>query len=119
MKRLPLYDESADIACTITPDEVPARIELVEKMRRGLNRLERTEHGLLLFFAPDRIDEADVRRFASDEKRCCQFWGFAVEAAPETLSLLWDGPPSASPILERLAQFFTGDEPASTLSGLL
>jgi hypothetical protein len=76
---IPIYDATAPITCTIGRDEMPEHIELVERMRQNLERLERTEHGLLLHF-PDLPEvQADLARFAVDEKRCCQFWGFAVD----------------------------------------
>lgn len=118
MRSIPLYDESATIACTITAAEVPDRIAVLERMRLHLDRLERTDHGLRLHFPPAEGLEADLRRFADDEKRCCQFWGFDVSTDPG-LSLRWDAPPSAAELVDRLEQFFTGTEPASSLDGLL
>jgi hypothetical protein len=119
MKRLPLYDDSVDIACTITSADVPARIELIERMRLALTDIERTQHGLLLSFPNVATTDADVRTFAVDEKRCCAFWGFAVESDGDVLKLVWDGPPDAAPLIDRLLAFFTGDEPASELGSLL
>jgi hypothetical protein len=79
MNTIPIYDGTAPITCTIDSDEIPERIELVERMRQNLERLERTPHGLLLHF-PDRPDiQGDLSRFVVGEKRCCQFWGFAVD----------------------------------------
>jgi hypothetical protein len=118
MKLIPLYDDTAPVACTITSDEIPGRVEIIERMRTNLERLERTEHGLLLHF-PVRADiEADLRRFAVDEKRCCEFWGFDI-ATSGGLALRWDGPPTAAEILDRLQAFFNGDKPALDLAGLL
>ncbi|HEX7167822.1 MAG TPA: hypothetical protein VF230_12645 [Acidimicrobiales bacterium] len=123
MKRIPIYDATAPIACTISDAEIPDRVELVERMRSNRDRLERTEHGLLLHF-PSRADiEADLRQFAVDEKRCCEFWGFDVVTDAEDgdggLALRWDGPDTAAPILDRLAAFFEGDDPLLDLAGLL
>lgn len=118
MKVIPIYDDTAPIACTITSDEIPARVELIERMRANLGHLERTEHGLLLHF-PVRDDiDADLQRFAIDEKRCCEFWGFEVARAQE-LTLRWDAPPTAGELIDRLESFFEGDEPALDLAGLL
>lgn len=119
MELIPLYDETAPLACTITEDEIPGRVELVERMRSNLERLERTEHGLLLHFAVRPEIEADLRRFAVDEKRCCEFWGFAVLSGDD-LTLRWDAPPSAGELVKRLEEFFRGDAPVSSaLAGLL
>lgn len=118
-KIIPLYDATAPIACTIGSDEVPDRIELVEQLRSYLVGLQRTEHGMLLTF-PNRPEvAADVRRFAVDEKRCCEFWGFDVTERGSELVLRWDAPPDAQDLVDRLAAFFEGDEPASALGGLL
>ena len=117
--RIPIHDETAPIACTIAPEEIPGRIATIERMRSRLQRLERTEHGLLLHFAADPELDADVREFAIDEKRCCRFWGFEVATEDDELTLRWDGPPSAGELLDRLETFFGGDGPLTLLDGLL
>ena len=119
MKPIPIYDATAPIMCTIGSDEIPARIELVERMRERLGSIERTEHGLLLRFEPDADVEADLRRFAVDEKRCCRFWGFDVMATETALTLRWDGPPDARELLDLLHDYFEGDTPLAAISGLL
>jgi hypothetical protein len=116
---IPIYDATAPITCRIGDDEIPERIELVERMRQNLERLERTEHGLLLHF-PDRPEvQADLARFAVDEKRCCQFWGFAVDNTDGDLTLRWDAPPDADELIARIGAYFDGDEPLTSISGLL
>ena len=118
MKSIPIYDATAPIACSLSPEEKPERIQLIERLRSNLSGLQRTEHGMLLRF-PNRPDiDADLRRFAVDEKRCCQFWGFEVIPGEE-LTLRWDGPPASGELVDRLAEFLTGDEPGSALAGLL
>ena len=123
MKRLlPLYDETATVSCTLSPEELPGRLATIERLRTDLTRLERTEHGLLLHFPPSAGLEAELRQFALDEKRCCQFWGFEVLAdgpSDDGLALRWDGPPTAAELVDRLEAFFEGDDPADTLAGLL
>jgi hypothetical protein len=119
VKSIPIYDATAPIACTIGSDEIPERIELVERMRHNLDHIDRTEHGMLLHF-PNRSDiEDDLRRFAVDEKRCCQFWGFVVDADHDGLKLRWDGPPEAAAVIGRLVAYFEGDQPLTSISGLL
>jgi hypothetical protein len=116
----PIYDPTAPITCTIGSDDIPERIELVERMRQNLERLERTQHGLLLHF-PDRPDiQGDLSRFAVDEKRCCQFWGFAVDNTDDgDLTLRWDAPPAANELVAKIDAYFDGDEPLTSISGLL
>ena len=118
MKPIPIHDESVPIVCTIGAEEIPERIALTEHLRQNLVRIERTEHGLLLTF-PDRPEiEADLHQFAIDEKRCCQFWGFAVDRRTSALTLRWDGPPASGELLDRLLAYFEGDEPITAISGV-
>ena len=119
MERLPIYDATVPITCTIGDEERPAQVEVIERMRDHLDRIERTEHGLLLHF-PARSDvEADLRHFATVEKGCCTFWGFDIETTDSDLTLRWDGPPSVDELLDRLLAWFQSDEPLTLTSGLL
>lgn len=118
-KLLPLFDDTVPIACTIGADEIPDRLAIVERMRAAMTTMERTETGLLLQFPRQPALEADVRRFAIDEKRCCQFWGFAVLAGDDELVLRWDGPPTAGPLLDTLEAVLRSDEPIEQIEGLL
>ena len=118
MKLIPIYDASAPIACT-AGDELPIRIAQIEQLRSYLTRIERTEHGLLLSFPARPEIEDEVRRFAVEEKGCCSFWGFAVDADGDELTLRWDGPPDTTEIIDRLHEFFEGDQPLTLDSGLL
>lgn len=117
-KRIPIFDASAPVVCTLDDADVPERVELIERMRASLVDVHRTDHGLLLRFPRRPGIEADVRRFALDEKRCCQFWGFEVEAGDELL-FRWEGPPAAAELLDELHAYFEGDQPLTLLSGLL
>lgn len=119
-KAIPLYDETAPIACSLTPEEIPARLATIERMRTELASHERTEHGLLLHFSPSAELESELHQFALDEKRCCSFWGFDVRGdGPTRLALRWDAPPSAAGLVDQLEAFFAGDRPAEMLAGLL
>ena len=119
MKTLPIYDATAAVSCTATSDEIHQRIEQVERMRSNLDRIERTEHGMLLHF-PNRPDiEADLRRFAIAEKGCCQFWGFDITTNDDALILRWDAPPTLDDYVTQLVRFFQGDEPLTAQSGVL
>jgi hypothetical protein len=119
MNPIPIYDATAPITCTIRPEEISGRIQILERLRTNLRRLEHTEHGLLLHFDRRTEVEADLRRFAVDEKRCCQFWGFAVDASDDELGLRWDAPPDARTLLTEIAAYLEGDEPLPEIGGLL
>ena len=116
---LPLYDDAAPIMCTIGDDEKADRVSVMDRMRTSMTSLERTATGLLLQFPRGESIEADVRRFALDEKRCCQFWGFAVIDGDDQLVLRWDGPPTASALLDALETVLRSDVPIERIEGLL
>ena len=118
-KPIPIYDDTAPIACTITRAEIPERIELIERMRAAMTAIDRTPTGLLLRFPDDPDVRADLATFAVDEKRCCQFWGFDIIDQADAVALRWDGPPAVDDLLDRLETFFTTDEPIAALDGLL
>ena len=119
MNPIPIYDDTAPIACTIGSDEIAGRVEVVERMRASLERVERTDHGLRLHSPNEPAIEADVRHFADDEKRCCQFWGFAIDATDEHLTLRWEGPPATNDLLDQLYGYFDGDLPLTAITGIL
>jgi hypothetical protein len=119
MRRLPFVDDDAPIACSLSPGEVPDRIAVLERLRDTAVAVERTPHGLLLRFPTDDDVEADVRRFAVEEQRCCTFWAFSVTAEPAGVTLRWDGPPASAGLLDHLHRFLLGDEPIGSLGGLL
>ena len=112
-------DTAAPIACSLAPGDVPGRIALLERLRDTAVAVGRTPKGLRLRFPPDAEVEADVRRFAVDEQRCCTFWAFSVDADPTGVTLRWDGPPAASGLLDHLQRFLVGEEPIGSLGGLL
>ena len=60
-----------------------------------------------------------MRRFAVDEKRCCQFWGFAVIEGDDEIVLRWDGPASAGELLDRLDALLRSDDPVDSVQGFL
>jgi hypothetical protein len=119
MKPIPIYDDTVPIACTASSDELPIRIEQIERLREHLTRVERTHDGILLHL-PDHPDvSAEVVRFTVEEKACCAFWGFAVTTADDSITLCWDGPPAAKDLFQELVAFFEGDQPLTDFSRLL
>jgi hypothetical protein len=110
----PLYDATKPIACTIGAAELPDHITLTERLRINLQSIERTPYGVLLRLPAIAENAADLRRFAAEEKQCCQFWGFEVIEAPE-LTLRWDGPPELADYMDRLVDYFEGRAPIGSL----
>lgn len=53
MKRIPIYDATVPIACTIGEIEIAGRVELLERLRASHTARRRTEH-VLLFDLPQR-----------------------------------------------------------------
>jgi hypothetical protein len=119
VKNIPISDDSSPITCTATSDELSERLETIERLHEDLVAVDRTEHGLVLHFPLREDIEAEVRGFAVDEKRCCQFWGFEVAVAGDRLQLRWDGPPAVRELMDRLHAYFEGDQPVTAVDGLL
>lgn len=119
MELIPLYDETAPIACTLDATDLEARLEQMDRMRGSLVDTERTEHGLLLRFEPSPGVEDELARFVVDEKACCQFWGFDLSTGDGVIALRWDGPPSVSVLLDGLLAFFNGEASIDDVRGLL
>jgi hypothetical protein len=118
-KLIPIYDDTAAVACTITNAEIPERLALLERMRAAMTALDRTTTGLLLHFPGGPDVRADLATFVVDEKRCCQFWGFELAEEPGGFALRWDGPPAVDALLDQLEMFLTTDAPISALEGML
>jgi hypothetical protein len=116
---LPLFDETAPIVCTIGDDEKAERVATIERFRAALLSIERTDTGLLLQLPRTDALRADLERFAVDEKRCCQFWGFAVVESENDLALRWDGPPSAGELLDAIERVLRGESAVSSIEALL
>lgn len=119
MTRAPIYDPNAPVACTLNHHDLDERVQLLDTMRSALTEVERSPHGLILRFPPDPQITAGVRRFATDEKECCRFWGFLVTATATDTTLRWDGPPDASAILDHIERYLDGDESVDAFAGLL
>ena len=101
MKELPLFDESVPITCTIESSDRSGRRELLEKMRSVTLSTERTDSGILLTFLRDETPLFE--EFASLEKECCAFFGFAVDSGV----LRWEAPTDAAQIMDSLVRFFS------------
>ena len=119
MKLIPIYDDTVPIACTASSDELPIRIDQVERLRNHHTRVDRTTDGILLRFPRTPEIEAEVASFTVEEKACCAFRGFALTSTDDEIVLRWDGPPTVSDFFEELVAFFDSDQPLTAFSGLL
>lgn len=109
-----LYDESKPVVCSIEATGVGDHIARLERLRRAATSIDRTSAGVLIRFPQAVGVTADVRRFVSEEMRCCQFWGFEV-ADDDDVALRWDGPPPTTGFMDRLVGYFEGTEPIGAL----
>lgn len=100
MKRLPLYDQVADIACTLEETDKPARRTLVNVLRAQVTTVERVENGILLRYPA--AAKSLFAEFATLESGCCAFFGFDVHAE----QMRWEAPPTASELMDALYRFF-------------
>ena len=119
MTTAPIYDPNAPIVCSLNQHDMHERVQLLDRIRSALTDLERSPHGLVLRLPATDDVVADVERFAADEKRCCQFWGFAVTTTAADVTMRWDGPPDASAILDQIHRYLAGDDSVDAFAGLL
>ena len=114
----PLYDATKPVACTIEAADVADHVTLIERIRDNLETIERTKHGVILRLPATNESAADLRQFAAEEKRCCEFWGFEVSQQAD-VTLRWDGPAETSSFMDGLIEYFHGRQPIGTLFGRL
>jgi hypothetical protein len=114
---IPIYDDTVPLACTASSDELRIRIDQIERLRSHLTRLERTTDGILLHLPNQPDIAAEVASFTIEEKACCAFWGFAVTATDDEITLRWDGPPAVQDLFEELVAFVESDQPLTDFSG--
>ena len=121
MKLIPLYDETAPVACTLDATDLDARLEQMDRMRGSLIGTARTEHGLLLRFAPSPEIEAELAQLRRRRKGLLSVLGFRVVRRPtdHEIALRWDGPPSVNELLDGLLVFFDGNSSIEEVRGLL
>ncbi len=112
-----IHDETKPIVCTLQATELPDRLALLEQLRQQADEIERTPHGVLIWFSSEGpFSAADVRRFTDQEQGCCQFWGFEVLDG-DRLGLRWDGPADMSGFMNRLVTYLHGDGQVGALFG--
>lgn len=92
-------------ACTLSPDELPARREQARRLIGGLQGRWRGEQEVRLHFTAER--EPEVRAFVTDEQRCCASFDFAVHDLGDSVELVVHAPEEADALLASLYEAFT------------
>ncbi len=95
------------IACTLSDDELPARLDEIRDLSRHALRAKTTTgtHALLTFEpAPGVRDQ--LAAIVAAEAKCCAFLTMALTDEPEAITLTIDAPDDAAPILEELVASF-------------
>jgi hypothetical protein len=96
-------DATAPIACTLPVNEFGDRLRSLEAIvGDDVREVVRAPGSIRIAIARrDRGDlEDQVTRWAVDEKACCTFLGFAVDADDETVTIEIEAPPSADRTLD-------------------
>lgn len=113
----PIHDPDQPIACTIEARDVADHIEVLERIRQEVTSVERTAHGVVLVLPATEVNVDDLQRFATVEKQCCAFWGFALDHQTDAVRLRWDGPPDTATFMDHLTGYLDGRLPIGTLFG--
>jgi hypothetical protein len=96
--------EPISIACSLPPVERDDRREAWAAVAKRAVARERTEHALRLEFREPPNFEAELARLVQQEKECCPFLHFRIDAGAKALALAVTAPPEARPIVEELLQ---------------
>jgi hypothetical protein len=103
MPVLSRVDTTAPIACTLPVNQFDDRLRSLEAIvGNGVREVVRAPGSIRIAIARlDRRDLEDtVTRWATDEKACCAFLGFAVDADDDTLTIEIEAPPGADRTLD-------------------
>jgi hypothetical protein len=96
-------DPTADIACTLPPNDGSARLRGLQAIVGGeIANVARLGGRLRLRInRAGRADlEAQVTTWAEEEKACCAFLGFAVDSEPEAVTIEISSPAGAELTLD-------------------
>jgi hypothetical protein len=103
------------IACTLLPRDFETRLEELATLSRStLLSSWRDDLILHLRFAPEA--EGRVRRMVAQERKCCAFLDFYIEAGPTALAVSITAPESARGAVQEIyGQFLASDSSEKTL----
>lgn len=103
MTTLSFADPTAEIACTLPPNEMRDRLEALGTIL-GTHLLDLDREGdrlRVVIGRGDRTDlDAQVVAWAQEEKACCGFLGFAVDSEPDAVTIEITAPAGAGPTLD-------------------
>ena len=89
------------IACTLTPDDMTARLALIDALAAdGLIDRTPTDAGLRVRLRDSPQIEQRARDLIAAESRCCAFLEFTLDRADGELVLDITGPEDARPVIE-------------------
>ncbi len=103
---LPLVDatDTGDepIACTLDPDDMPARMEDWQQLLARAVSQEPIDGGVSLRFPLDADLAGRLTMLAAAEQGCCSFFGFALHVTAKAVHLQVTAPPEAQPVIASL-----------------
>jgi hypothetical protein len=95
------------IACTLSTDELPARLHEIRSLSRLALRDKRLDGVRAeLRFAPLRGVHERLAAIVAAESRCCAFLDIQLAATPTELTLTIEAPTDAAPVLGMLLDAF-------------
>ena len=94
------------IACSLTTDELPARLAEIRAI--GADALLHVDSGGTLHFRNDAGTRARLEEIVAAESECCGFLVFSLLADDDELELRITAPEGAEPVADELVHAFGG-----------
>lgn len=94
-------DDSAPIACTLTADDLPARLAEWESVLDHVEERTPIDDGLRLSF-DQQLELPELARLVAAEQTCCSFFGFAITVDHRGTALEVRAPADAAELLDGL-----------------
>ena len=90
-----------EVACSLSDEEKRARRALARRtLIPHIIETQEIEHGLKLVFLQSEEVQSNVEAFVRMERECCTSLTFTITPPGEALTLMIEGPPEASAIIE-------------------
>jgi hypothetical protein len=95
------------IVCTLTADEVPARLDQIRAVSREALRVKTTTgtHAVLSFDPAPGVRER-LAAIVTAESKCCAFLTMTLADEPDAITLAIDAPDGAEAVLDELLAWF-------------